>query len=484
MRILFLCSVIEEFLSLVACRLQELEPALQCSAIVLGKHEYLNAVNSGAKWEHLAIFSDYLRTRLSSQPDLEFLRELENEYGMPNLYLFAAGDRHVNNKPLSHLLSMLEASFRFLLETWEQVNPEVVISEGIDCLQTYPLYAIARRRGVPFILPATGRLAGRIAFIRNHLDRWEKTEQIFERYKKDGLPPKNRQPAENFLNKYRAEHLKPNYVRTLSKPSLTPSSLGDLITYSRRYWEDPHNYVLTSPRQMVIQRLTRVTRRLIADNLFFEQPDPKDEFVLFPLHYQPEATTLVLSAFNTDQLSLMEYISKSLPVGCRLYVKEHPKSVGRRPLAYYRRLKSIPQVKLISPYIDSHNLIPKAAAIATISGTMGWEGILYEKPVVTFGRAFYNASGLTHPVPDLYDLPSIFQKAIFHWKSNPELLLKFIAAVLEGTYAGDLGYKNATAEAKSQQNIHTVASALLCELNDIFTERNLNFSGQHPPGRR
>jgi len=115
-----------------------------------------------------------------------------------------------------------------------------------------------------------------------------------------------------------------------------------------------------------------------------------ERYVLYPIHFQPEASTLVQAPYYLDQAVLIEDISKSLPVGYQLYVKEHVSNRGRRPLAFYKRLRETFGVRLLGPYEDTWTLIRDAAAVAVITGTVGWEGLLFGKPVVTFGDVFYN----------------------------------------------------------------------------------------------
>ena len=44
---------------------------------------------------------------------------------------------------------------------------------------------------------------------------------------------------------------------------------------------------------------------------------------------------------------------------------------------------------LKSDFFDSKDLIIKSEFIFTITGTVGWEGILLNKPVIVFGKVFY-----------------------------------------------------------------------------------------------
>ena len=62
--------------------------------------------------------------------------------------------------------------------------------------------------------------------------------------------------------------------------------------------------------------------KYIKKNSIYEIPDTP--FIFFPLHLEPERTLLMKAPFYTNQLSLIENIAKSIPIGYKLLVKEHP----------------------------------------------------------------------------------------------------------------------------------------------------------------
>lgn len=115
-----------------------------------------------------------------------------------------------------------------------------------------------------------------------------------------------------------------------------------------------------------------------------------DEFYLYPLHLQPEASTLVLGQFYEDEINNIINISKCLPGNFRLFVKEHPAAFGRRNLHFYRRIANTPNVTLIPPESDSNTLIESARAVITVSGTMGVEAVARGTCVFVLGDVFYD----------------------------------------------------------------------------------------------
>jgi len=104
--------------------------------------------------------------------------------------------------------------------------------------------------------------------------------------------------------------------------------------------------------------------------------------LLFPLQVFPEASTL--STLTHYQVNLIEEISKSLPSGVKLIVKEHIDDVGYRPLFIYKYLNLLFNVEFSSNNYQNENIIndPNFLGLITISSTFTEEVLLAGKPVI------------------------------------------------------------------------------------------------------
>jgi hypothetical protein len=126
------------------------------------------------------------------------------------------------------------------------------------------------------------------------------------------------------------------------------------------------------------------------------KPNYIDKYVILFLHYQPEATTSPIGNVFVDQELCVDVLLKHLPNDYYVYIKEHPSQFyahsegqkGRISDTYYDLAKR-PRVKLISTNEVSFDLIEHCQALATVSGTVGWEGIVRGKPVIVFGITWY-----------------------------------------------------------------------------------------------
>lgn len=109
---------------------------------------------------------------------------------------------------------------------------------------------------------------------------------------------------------------------------------------------------------------------------------------------------------------------------------------GIRPFSFYREILNLPQVRLVNQRVTSMEIIPKAEAVITVTGTAGWEGLMFGKPVVLFGHAFYEEfdEGVII-VNGVESLPSILQS--LRQRTIPDKALNaFIAAVVENAPEG------------------------------------------------
>ncbi|PIT93763.1 hypothetical protein COU00_02590, partial [Candidatus Falkowbacteria bacterium CG10_big_fil_rev_8_21_14_0_10_43_11] len=127
------------------------------------------------------------------------------------------------------------------------------------------------------------------------------------------------------------------------------------------------------------------------------KPDLNKKFIYAPLNYQPECTTSPQAGIFVDQILMIETLAASIPESWFIYVKEHPTQWAPRGLnyfssryrGYYRRLAKIKNVVLIPTETDTYELMKKTQAVATATGTAGWESVLRLKPAIVFGYPWY-----------------------------------------------------------------------------------------------
>lgn len=176
------------------------------------------------------------------------------------------------------------------------------------------------------------------------------------------------------------------------------------------------------------------TARKTLRGHIFENPEKYllEPFIYFPLHVEPEATTLVEANKVANQLMVIEQIAKGMPLGHRLLVKEHIPMLGLRPADFYEKIRQMPDVHLITPFADGFRIMQKASVIVTITGTGGWESLLMKKPTVLIGEPEYSQvqSGFVY-AENITQMEKYLRQAVEMPPISEERLVHFIAAYMQ-----------------------------------------------------
>jgi len=175
------------------------------------------------------------------------------------------------------------------------------------------------------------------------------------------------------------------------------------------------------------------------------EADLKAKFVLVPLHYQPECTTIPMGGIFADQLLMIRLLSFSVPSDWLIYVKEHNPPqwewktsdvlTGRYP-GYYKEMAALPNVRLISPKILAMDLINSSKAVATVTGTAALEAILNAKPAMVFGYPAYLGLNQIFRVSDVQSIRSAIAQIEQGYKPDEGEVLRYLLALQRASIDG------------------------------------------------
>ena len=143
----------------------------------------------------------------------------------------------------------------------------------------------------------------------------------------------------------------------------------------------------------------------------YDRVNENESFFLYPLHYHPESSTSVHARHYINELNTITNIAFNLPFGKLLYVKDHPSAAGNPKINFYTELKKIPNVRLINHEMNIKNLIKKSEGIITLTSTVGFEALMYNKPVYVFGDVFYEFHPLCRKIKSFEELWLILKDA-------------------------------------------------------------------------
>ena len=199
-------------------------------------------------------------------------------------------------------------------------------------------------------------------------------------------------------------------------------------------------------------------------------PEQNRPYVYLPLHLQPEATTLPLGGVYQDQSIVIETLVRALPEGWLLVIKENPKQrFDKRRPHFYQSLSAHDSVRLVSRDEDSFSLSLGAEAVATVTGTAGWEALCHGRPALLFGPGFYeSAAGATRirSVENAREALSSIQRGDAQQPTH-ETCGAFLAGLQDVSYEGvcDSLYLRDSLAGR-ERSVHACGEAIVAALID------------------
>jgi hypothetical protein len=405
---------------------------------------------------------------------VDLLRNLESLHGETRINTMIHADRILRRYPQERIVKILAGVADFWARIWNENPPDLIVGE-VACATEWIAWLGAREHGIPYLIPCPTPVANRFFFLDAPDGMWRPMEAAFSRLKAGRLTNEQSRTAEQFVQNFRVGKTKPPFLQWAQQSPLIPEisrivrRVARIPFRIRTYISDGKfevgSYHGTAPWLPIWEDAARMARHAVCETaIFARRIDTKWPNIYFPLHVQPEFTTDVRAPFVTNQVALVENVSKSLPAGFQVLVKEHPGMRGERTLDFYRDIKKLHNVQLLSPSLDSHDLIKSSSAVLTITGSSAWEAILYDKPVIAFGPLCYGFYDLIDRCEDISDLPKILSRAIRRFAPQRELLLKFVWSLLGSAHELMWGDPVRQPEITAKENCAKIAGAIAAEL--------------------
>ena len=410
--------------------------------------------------------------------DVDFLRRHANH----ELQAIKMMDR-VDQDLRSFNFMERQRHFRNMLKQWmaaiDLVKPDLIVSTAIPHrLYDYVLFWLCEEKGIPFLTIQHTQFPGRFYFSKNEfysindifVDDWHKFEEMqdvdkyipediksrYEKVKLDyaqGAPifiktmkeTEDKMDSPFFMLKRWIRKFSTIYRPYLLGQPADAAAIG-LCAYDKRSNKKYENSEGNIYRhEKMILKANKYKKRLKqAYESLVTEPDYGEDYVVYFLHYQPEATTCPGGDIFVDQRLCIELLLKNLPLNYKVYVKEHVHQFSKMKIGHTGRMRDLyddlvknDRVKLISTNIDSFELITYAKAVSTCTGTVGWEAIVRKKPVIAFGLGWYeNYSKGVLRVTDDNSAKNMFH-FIENYKYDEHSLLAYLAAVGKNTKVSD-----------------------------------------------
>ncbi len=372
--------------------------------------------------------------------DMEYLEMIEREYchyKNLNLQLMSSQEntRHYHFRIYWSLTSYeenclwLELNYKKIIGIFEEFRPDIILDMDNAELQRTVLAEVAYKYKVPcmtieyskfgyYKYPSFQNAYGIDPYIRRLYEKnLKKSDEelsealaYIEKYRAENAIM-NQEFAGSVTNKYERDSLiwiarvmrgKWNYfwdqditAGNLSRKKKSRMLYAPSLPYLRHYLETELN-----------------KRMLYGKNKYFENPVEGEPYVYMPLHLIPESSVFVKASYYVDEANLIEQVSKSLPIGWKLYVKEHQAMLGERALSFYEKVAQLHNVRVVQVnyYKDPKPWILGAKGIVTITGTAAYEAALLGKRSIIFGEVpFSLIEGITR-ISDFSKLPEALKQ--------------------------------------------------------------------------
>lgn len=398
--------------------------------------------------------------------DLEYIKYLEKEYGLPNLWPYIEVDRILRFNQLvreypmdtpvySHedYMKMVQVRAKAIIEMLEKQRPDYLICSAIGGTGHLLLYHIAKKMGVKVLMIMPTKTGTRY-LLSESFTSFTEVDKEFDQLKQSGQRVDNYEEAKKFLEDFRSKPK--SYAKMidfyLKRASwikqfdfITPGKLkryfkwlfGVISNYFKYPDKNDYSYVHLLPK--IKDQVVRKFRNLRGVEDLYDKIDPENEdYVFFPLHLEPEITLLLYAARYTDQVHVIKQIARSLPMHYKIYVKDHPRMVGFRKRSYYKELKKIPNLKLVDPKVKSPGLMKHSKLVTVITGSAGWEALMLKKPVVSLGGVFFNKLSMTKRCDSYEKLSDVIKDQLENFEYNEEELINYLGLILRHTVEIDL----------------------------------------------
>jgi len=354
----------------------------------------------------------------------------------------------------------LELAFR-VCELMQSKGPITLVQELGGFLSVVACFFAARKQGVDnwFIEPSFFR--GRMFFLKNSF-----AAQQIPNVASDAPVPE----VAEYLNRTLAQRaiVIPRKDRhqytTAFRKILNVANMRRLLQklvdkhLLRKHQEFGHIGVHVSRHARMLVNSVRLRKR-------YTPVGQLGAFVYYPLHVPADMALTLRSPQYLDQLSVIDFLARSIPHSHKLAIKEHPAMIGAvegsRLMAMMDRYDNL---ALLPPDTNNYEVLQACDAVVSINSKSGAEALLLTKPVLVLGDAFYRQSPLVHQVDALADLPGMLHGCLAQLqRPDPESVRRYFERVWSCTYPGEL-YDC------QPQNIATFALSLVEATHAVKTE--------------
>ncbi len=400
-----------------------------------------------------SVLGDFLNKKKSNYRfSEEKLLKLQKKYDSIPLRRLLWSETYEKYYSEERLIFHLCTHFEFWEEILEKNNIDHVVSESPSIMSTCVLWVVCKKLGIHFISITNWGINGRLMFTsgwRTGLDPFEEklnkltVDKTADSYKKSiehlrNMEEKIEHPSYVNRDLYTGKKFKLNR-NPVSFPRI---GINDIIRFCHKVKEVKDRYYMNSTDRLKshyiwAQSLLKINY-LKFWSPFISHPNLVSErYFLFPLHTLHEWVYYnLLGPKYPNILYEIEKCAACLPIGYKLYVKEHPSNFGEKSIIFYRSLKKIRNVRLIAHNADNLSIIRHSEGVITLGSSMGWEAFLLGKVVIVLSDIWYKDLPGVYRSKSSEHLAQLLQDSLDLPVASEEDKLKVLYMLFESSFKG------------------------------------------------
>lgn len=368
----------------------------------------------------------------TTHAQLPTVSELEREYDIPSIPHLYFTEMKYFALSRSEAIARTRRFARALMCVFETTDVDYVYQGRGGEIHRLLAYYFVQEAGGKNVWGEFSPFDDRLAFSTRLNGTWDRYETIPD----SEIPSGDRAKIDEYIDSFRSKkkvytHGKEKDDNSVSITDTMSTAISSLRTVL--CGTTPNN-----PYRYGARKLTKVIKKKINSQMLPSITESRkqcrtNQFVFFPLQYPYESRLTVFSPEFFKQSFLVEYLSRILPQGVELFVKQHPNHPGKQSPAWIRRVENHDRVTVLNPAFNAHEAVDHAESVVVTNNTVGFEALFHNTPLVVLGRAFYEDVPAVAHVKELSTLPASLADALDR-KITDSTVRSSIYSLQEATY--------------------------------------------------
>ena len=388
--------------------------------VIEGPKEYFEK-QKFVEYKKSWFFHEHILKTKRNQPDLKYLNDIEQKYNI-NLWLIASNDRFFYKFngfykfSYDEILFIIEDEIKLFEKILDESKPDVILMQMSNLQHNHIFYQICRAKKITVLSPHGARIGIDSTKSTNSSMMYLNDEanlclplpnqnEIEEESKKKSSVLENYKDDKKFS--FELENSKRNYFQAAI--NFLFSKNNNIKTHYTYFGRNKIKVIF----QMISYELKKKYRASFMEKKLEKEID-NSNFIYFPLHQEMERVLLIGAPFYTNQVEIVKNIANSLPLGYKLFVKEHPtrKARGWRSVDDMKKMMELHNVILFHPSVNSNEIIKKSKLVISITGTASIEAATFGKPSISLEKVGLYKISTVNIINSIKELPVAIKNAL------------------------------------------------------------------------